>query len=214
MYAEIKRYLEELPYHKTSRENKKRLQPLIDYMYDCLHTEQTIKLHFICTHNSRRSHLSQVWAQIAAAYHGFHVMTYSGGTEATAIYPKVIETLGSAGLEVILLHECDNPMYAFKYSDHHQPILAFSKVYDHPICPDKKFAAVMTCGDADDNCPAIPGVQARIPITYTDPKVSDGTSEQSAVYAERSKQIATDMMLVFDELHTLVCSASLSPFCP
>ena len=44
-----------------------------------------IQLMFVCTHNSRRSHISQQRAQASAAYLNVdNVQTFSGGTEATA----------------------------------------------------------------------------------------------------------------------------------
>lgn len=48
----------------------------------------------ICTHNSRRSHLSQLWAQVASFHFGIdQVAVYSAGTQARAIYPMILETL-------------------------------------------------------------------------------------------------------------------------
>jgi arsenate reductase len=50
-------------------ERKTILQPLIDFIQEKVDKSKK-RLNFICTHNSR-SHLSQVWAQTAAAH--FHV---------------------------------------------------------------------------------------------------------------------------------------------
>ena len=33
--------------------------------------KEGVRVLFICTHNSRRSHNSQIWAQVAAYYYGF-----------------------------------------------------------------------------------------------------------------------------------------------
>jgi hypothetical protein len=50
-----------------------------------LEAGDSAQLTFICTHNSRRSHMSQIWAQTAACYYGLdRVRAYSGGTEVTA----------------------------------------------------------------------------------------------------------------------------------
>jgi arsenate reductase len=77
-----------------SEERKTVLQPLIDFVQQKVNDRQDININFICTHNSRRSHLSQVWAQVASAHFNIpNVHCYSGGTEETALFPKVAETL-------------------------------------------------------------------------------------------------------------------------
>ena len=40
-----------------------------------------VNLVFICTHNSRRSQLAQVWSYVASKYYKLdNIMTFSGGT--------------------------------------------------------------------------------------------------------------------------------------
>jgi len=174
---------------------------LVDFIIDKLTSNKTINLNFICTHNSRRSHLSQIWAQIAAFKNGFsNIHCFSGGTEATAVFPMIIETLRSQGLQVLKLSETENPVYAIRYNEIDPPVIAFSKTYDHPFNPKVDFAAIMTCNHADQNCPVIPGTEKRIPITYVDPKVSDGTDKQEQVYMERSEQIRAEMNFVFESV--------------
>ncbi len=58
----------------------------------------------------------------------------------------------------------------------------------------------MTCSQADEGCPFIAGAEVRIPITFEDPKKSDNTPEQTQVYAERSLQIAAEMLYVFSSI--------------
>ena len=157
-----------------------------------------MNINFICTHNSRRSHLSQVWAQVASAHFNIpKVHCYSGGTEETALFPKVAETLINQGFSIFKIAGSNNPVYAIKYSDNALPVIGFSKKYDSPFNPVSAFAAIMTCSQADGGCPFIAGAEKRIPITFEDPKISDGTPEQEQVYAERSLQIATEMCYVF-----------------
>ena len=67
------------------RERKETLQPFIEFIQKKQQTKQEIRLNFICTHNSRRSHLSQVWAQTMAYHCNIqNVFCYSGGTEPIA----------------------------------------------------------------------------------------------------------------------------------
>lgn len=177
-----------------SEERQTILQPLIDYLKDKMARKELIRLNFICTHNSRRSHLGQVWAQaLAKHYHISKVITYSGGTEATALFPKVAETLSHQGFSVNQLGEGKNPVYSIKYANNQHPVIGFSKTYDDEFNPKGLFAAIMTCSQADEGCPFVAGTEKRIAITYDDPKVSDGTDQQDQVYAERSLQIASEM---------------------
>lgn len=127
---------------------------------------------------------------------------YSGGTEQTALFPKVAETLIQQGFHIHKIADNDNPIYAIKYNDNGLPMIGFSKKYDSAFNPESAFAAVMTCSQADGGCPFIAGAEKRIPITFEDPKISDGTPEQSQVYADRSLQIAAEMFYVFSTIKT------------
>lgn len=184
-----------------NEERKNVLLPLIIFIQKKINNKQRININFICTHNSRRSHLSQIWAQAAAAYFNIpEVYCYSGGTEETALFPKVTETLKIQGFNILKISEGSNPVYAIKYSANTLPVIGFSKKYDNPFNPENLYAAVMTCSQADEACPFIAGAEVRIPITYEDPKISDNTSEQAQVYAERSLQIAAEMLYVFSKI--------------
>lgn len=180
---------------------KKALQPLIDFIQAKADKQQEIRLNFICTHNSRRSHLSQVWAQLMAHNFGIsNVVCYSGGTEATALFPMVAETLENSGFHIQSLSKGENPVYAIKYAENHHPIVGFSKRFDDAFNPKSNFAAIMTCSQADEGCPFIPGAEKRIPITFEDPKAFDNSPVQAEKYEERSLQIATELGYVFSKI--------------
>jgi arsenate reductase len=184
-----------------SKERIKILDLLVAFIQEKKTAQAPIKLHFICTHNSRRSHLSQIWAQAMAAYYKVpHVLSYSGGTEATAMYPMVVETLGAQGFEIHPVSEGVNPVYSIHYSENGLALLGFSKTLDHAVNPSNGFAAIMTCDAADQGCPFIAGAEQRIGLTYKDPKASDGTPQQESVYLERSIQIATELKYVFSRI--------------
>ncbi|TYP92262.1 protein-tyrosine-phosphatase [Sphingobacterium allocomposti] len=188
----------------VSNERQTVLQPLIDYVQERVARREPVSLTFICTHNSRRSHFSQVWAQCAAAYFNIpEVYCYSGGTEETALFPAVAETLLAHGFHVFNISHGQNPVYAIKYDVNAQPLIGFSKTYDSPFNPSSAFAAVMTCSQADSGCPFIAGADRRIPLTFEDPKVSDGTPDQGRVYTERSIQIAAEMLFVFSKVNLI-----------
>jgi len=183
---------------KISEERKNVLQPMIAYVQEKLTAQETIRLNFICTHNSRRSHLGQIWAQTMAYHFGIHhVYCYSGGTEATAMFGKVAETLIAQGFQVLQISEGNNPVYAIKYAANEIPIICFSKKYNNAFNPSAAYAAIVTCNNADDNCPIVFGAEQRIPIKYNDPKAFDGTDLMTTKYAERSLEIAQEMFYVF-----------------
>lgn len=201
MYLKLSETVQLMKNQEISPERKNTLAPLIDFIQKKVDETKGININFICTHNSRRSHLSQVWAQLASFYYDVpHVTCYSGGTEETALFPKVAETLIGQGFSIIKISDSENPVYAVKYDENSHPIIGFSKKYDHSFNPVQEFAAVMTCSQADGGCPFIAGAEKRIPITFEDPKISDGTTEQTKVYNERSLEIGAEMLYVFSQI--------------
>ena len=197
----IKNQIEQLDVNSIDKERKTVLQPLIDFIQNKVNNNQAINLNFICTHNSRRSHLSQVWAQTMAAFFNINnVFCYSGGTEATAMFPVAAETLKSTGFKIEKLSNEKNPVYSIRYNNNSHPIIGFSKTFDSEFNPTSNFAAIMTCSSADKGCPFIAGAEQRIPVTYKDPKAFDDTPQQLEKYRERSLQIATEMKFVFTQI--------------
>ena len=204
MFPKIKSTIEQLSFDTISEERKQVLAPLVQFIQSKTNSGLAIRLNFICTHNSRRSHLSQVWAQTAAAYYNIeNVFCYSGGTEATALFPKVAETLVNTGFEVKIISKGDNPIYAIKYNTNDHPVIGFSKSYEDDFNPQSEFAAILTCSQADGGCPFIAGAEKRIPITFDDPKAFDNTPLQTEKYQERSIQIATEFLYVFSQIKSL-----------
>jgi arsenate reductase (thioredoxin) len=201
MNAPILSIIQNFSTDQISASRKTILQPLILYFQDKKDPLAPIRLNFICTHNSRRSHLSQIWAQTMAYHFGIkNVFCYSGGTEATALYPKVVDTLNKQGFVVLPLSNAPNPVYAVKYAQNESPLLCFSKTYDHSFNPKNDFAAIMTCNSADEACPMVSGAEARFSVMYEDPKVFDDTDLQDAKYLERSLEIGQEMWYVFSRI--------------
>ncbi|MBF4516012.1 protein-tyrosine-phosphatase [Flavobacterium sp. ANB] len=201
LFPEIQEIITSFNFETISVERKNVLQPLIDFIQSKTDAKQEIRLNLICTHNSRRSHLSQVWAQTAAYYYDIkNVFCYSGGTEATTLFPKVAEILEKEGFKIKKLSEQNNPVYAIKFAQDSAPVIGFSKTYDDDFNPENGFAAIMTCSQADEGCPFIAGAEKRIPITYEDPKIFDNSDEQDEKYQERSLQIGLEMFYVFSQI--------------
>lgn len=199
MFQSIAQIIENLDADSIADERKAVLSPLRTYIQSKRERGEVIQLQFICTHNSRRSHLGQVWAQTMAAYFQVQqVYTYSGGTEATAVFSQTLQTLTQQGFDVMALSNGQNPVHGIRFSDDAMPMVAFSKTFDHPFNPRKGFAAIMTCDSADEACPFVPGADARFAVKYRDPKVSDQTPTMVQTYHERSLEIAREMKFVFE----------------
>eukprot|EP00038_Savillea_parva_P031056 m.82561 g.82561 ORF g.82561 m.82561 type:complete len:221 (-) comp9476_c0_seq2:762-1424(-) len=190
---------------------------LLDALASHIHTHQqthddaTARLIFICTHNSRRSHLSQVWAAVGAARFGLdNIETYSGGTEATAFNPRAVAALERAGFKIsqsLDVHgsSATNPHYRVAYDTDpdHPALTCFSKCYDDTANPHAGFVAVMTCNHANEACPRVTGAEARVALMYVDPKEGDDTPHEAATYDTRTKQIGIEMMYLMRKVKAL-----------
>jgi arsenate reductase len=183
-------------------ERKARLDEIARYVRQQVQKRQPARLTFICTHNSRRSHLAQVWAKTAAEFFAVPgVETFSGGTEATAFNPRAASSLARAGFNISTVgpDPQNNPHYQLRFDDRRLPIECFSKVYDQPPNPQSNFCAVMVCAQADGACPLVAGAEMRIAVPYDDPKLFDGQPDESDRYDERCRQIAREMLYVFSK---------------
>lgn len=156
--------------HPIPPARKKELDVLIAYVLDKIKLGKTPKLNFICTHNSRRSQFSQVWAKTISSYLGLEVETFSGGIEVTAFNERAVKSLKRQGFQICENSNGPNPKYEISYSESAPAIETFSKIYDQAPNPKNEFATIMVCDHADENCPLVPGAEKRIPLRYEDPK--------------------------------------------
>ena len=199
MFSSISSLITRIDNSTISDQRKELLKPLKEYLSSKIKQKSVVNLNFICTHNSRRSQLSEVWAKIIGDFYGLNINTFSGGIEITACNERTINSLSRLGIKIKNLGG-ENPHYEIKYADNKTPITLFSKLYDDPANPKTGFAAVMSCSHADENCPFIPGAEKRISLPYEDPKAYDNTADEAKIYDERSIQIATEMKYVFSGL--------------
>jgi arsenate reductase (thioredoxin) len=183
----------------TIPEGRKRtLKLLSDYISMKIKHGAKVDLNFICTHNSRRSHIAQLWAQAASYHYDLPgVRAFSGGTEATAFNPRAVKAMQDAGFAITKITDGDNPVYEARFSSEAPAVKAFSKKYNDPFNPAEDFAAVMTCSHADENCPLVSGAAKRFSVTYDDPKDFDSTPEEETKYRERVMEIGRDILYAF-----------------
>jgi protein-tyrosine-phosphatase len=181
-------------------DRREQLQELAAFVVAQRERNASVRLTFICTHNSRRSHMAQLFAAAAAAHYGIDVESYSGGTEGTAFNPRAIAALGRAGFDI----KGDplggaNPRYLVRFTAEGVPLESFSKAYDEDPNPSRDFCAVLVCSQADEACPMVAGAAKRLAIAYEDPLAADGTPEEATVYDTRCAQIAREMLFAFAE---------------
>lgn len=203
-YPLLQSYVEglEQEFDLIPNERKILLNSFASYIQIKLSEDTPIALNFICTHNSRRSHISQIWMAAFAHFFGMdQIVTYSGGTEATAFNPRAVAAMERAGFQ-IANPGGENPHYMVSFAEHVPGIECFSKTYDDPFNPAKGFAAIMTCSHADENCPFIPGASFRLALTYEDPKISDNTPQETEHYDERVRQIGRELFYAMKQIKT------------
>lgn len=199
IFPDIQHYCEQRisEFKDIPAERKVILQRIAEFIRGKRNNNQVIQLVYICTHNSRRSHFGQIWGAVAAAYYDVPtVLTYSGGTEATAFHPNAVAAAQRAGFEIQRLEEANNPLYDVQFGADLSSS-CYSKTFDDSSNPTENFAAIMTCSDADENCPYIPNVDLRVATTYDDPKAFDNTTHQDEKYDERCAQIARESLFLF-----------------
>ena len=195
--------------HAVPAERKVVLNEIASSIAGRLEGGHDADLTFICTHNSRRSHMSQIWAQTAARYYGLdRVDAYSGGTEETCCNPRTITAMRTAGFAVEDATAGDNPLYLVRYADDRPPIRAYSKKYNCDGNPKEGFIALMTCSKADNSCPVVQGAVARYAIHYVDPRLCDDTPTETAAYNERCREIAREMFYVMSQVRSRMGAAT------
>lgn len=199
MFDQINTVIQGLITTNIPKERKLKLDILADYIRN--NKGKSTAVTFVCTHNSRRSIFCQVWAQTLAAYFKIpYFNSFSAGTETTQIYKSALSTLTDVGFKIQPLSEGNNPIYTIKFADTERPILLFSKTITHKINPTEDFAAIMTCGSADQACPNVNGAQIRLAITYDDPKSYDKSPKEQEEYLKCCIRIASEFLYLFNQL--------------
>jgi protein-tyrosine-phosphatase len=188
-------------YHTISSDRKEILDQMSMDISRLLKEKGSTKIIFICTHNSRRSHLAQLWAEVAIYHFDIcYIECYSGGTEASAFHPNTVAAVQRCGIEAESRLEGSNPHYRVSFALDGPVLDMFSKEFGDVSNPSSGFVAVMTCTDADEACPFVPGADLRYSLPYEDPKKSDGTDSEDQTYDERCREIGTEMLYLFQKV--------------
>lgn len=189
---------------ELSKDRKDLLQSMATAISAEYSKSKFVNLNFICTHNSRRSQMGQVWAHIAAEQFNLNITSFSGGTEVTAFNRNTVKTLQKVGFSFkVKEFSHENPVYSITHENSNSPIIGFSKIYDDSQNL-KPFIAITTCNSADQNCPFIPEATFRFHLPFVDPKYSDNTGEQDEIYLKTNRQIAGEVYFLFKEIKKLL----------
>lgn len=193
-----------------SEERKAKLEEIIQYAKSKINENKDLNLTFICIHNSRRSHFSEVWFHIASLFHNLKVNTSSGGTSETACNYRVISSFNRFGFDVTstlstknengveIISSDTNPLYTFDFKG--QSKFLFSKVFNCDYNPNSNFVAVMVCSEAETNCPYVFAADSRISMPFSDPSEFDGTELESEGYDKKSIEIALEMFYLVSKI--------------
>jgi hypothetical protein len=201
--ADLLKYCSSLSseFNQIPSDRKEYLNELVSYIAEQQKAQKAINLVFVCTSNSRRSHMAQVWSQIASYYYDINnVNTFSGGTEKTKVNKNALLALEKTGIVLQSHQQSENPVWFAFVGVKFTPMILFSKVYTDSTNPSKNFGAVMVCAEANESCPIVSGADFRLGLPYQDPKAFDNTAQQNEKYDERCRQIAREMFYVFSQI--------------
>lgn len=179
---------------------KQKLIELACHLKLTLCSSNKLNLLFVCTHNSRRSHMGQLWGQLAANYYKMdNVNSFSAGTEVTELNSNVIEMLQKVGFMVSTFQTVSNPAYLIEFGQN-QSLTCFSKLIEHESNPKSDFFAIMMCTEAEANCPFVPGAIHRFGLPFDDPKVYDNTLKVSDAYLSTFEEIGIQILFLFNQI--------------
>ncbi|HCS19508.1 MAG TPA: protein-tyrosine-phosphatase [Bacteroidetes bacterium] len=197
LFPEINHYLDSLI---PSVEGEERMEKWNALGRSLKKSDMKGAVNFICTHNARRSVLSQSLATAIAYRTGLNELEFwSGGAEATFVHPNSIATLQRIGFRLLSKSQGNNPIYELAYADDAAPLKIFSKTFDDLSSP-APYHAVMVCSKGDAACPFIPGVASRTLIPFEDPGAFDGTPEEEKAYHASAAQIGSEMRYFFEKI--------------
>ena len=189
----IKDFISDLNVNTIPDRRKKSLKVILEAIKKNKNLNLPSKLNFICTHNSRRSQLCQIWSETIFNYYGFdRIHSFSGGTEVTSINKRIIKVLVESGFSIKQNNHLINPEYSVNYGQLKE-IKLISKLYNDIQNPSYNFIAIMNCSSAEENCPFIEGASERISLHFDDPGEFDGSSFENEKYQQTNIDIASSI---------------------
>ncbi len=160
-----------------NQKRKKRLDNIASVINENLNKTRSIV--FLCTHNSRRSQICEVWGKVFAEIYRKKININSAGAFKTVVHSQVYESIVKCGLVVDNKKEIFFDKKKFKLN---------SKTIDSLTM--KNFIAVMTCSNAEKSCPNDPRSIRNIKMFFNDPRIYDETDKMSREYLNTTTYIA------------------------
>ncbi len=166
---------------------------------------QDVAITVVCTHNSRRSQLGEIWIETACQYYGIDgIKAFSGGTEVTAFNIRMVVALRHVGFHLHTEQPGDNPRYELTaLTSSARQHLLFSKTYNDPFNPQERFIAIIVCGEADEACPTVFGASARYSLPYLDPKEFDDTPFEHEAYLDKVEEMGIEFLFLIAKAQIL-----------
>jgi arsenate reductase len=204
LYSNLNHSIQELikGFDLITEKRKQELENLAIDIKESIVKFGKAEITVICTHNSRRSQLAQLWIKAAAIHYGVNnIYTFSGGTEATSFNYRMVNAIKEYGFRVKQLDENENPKYHILLgkTDESMDIL-YSKVYSENYNPQSNYIAIMVCSQADEGCPFVTSAFKKVPLPYLDPKEFDDTEFESTKYTEKIKEIGIEMLFMASKI--------------
>ena len=171
-----------------NQKRKKRLDNIASVINENLNKTRSIV--FLCTHNSRRSQICEVWGKVFAEIYRKKININSAGAFKTVVHSQVYESIVKCGLIVNNKKEIFFDKKKFKLN---------SKTTDSITM--KNFIAVMTCSDAEKSCPHDPKSIRNIKMFFNDPRIYDETDKMSREYLKTTTYIAEELNYIFKNIN-------------
>ncbi len=206
MNSEIKKYIQKvvIDLGKIPQKRKKILLEIVSYIKQNYLIEDRSNIIFICTHNSRRSQLAQCWLSVSCRYYNLNkINTFSGGLEITSLNSNALNALKRSGFIVNHIDTKDN-IYLLKTSKKNKGQTLYSKKHDSKNNPQRKFLAIITCSDANKQCPVVRGADKKIFLPYHDPRISDGSGLEKTTYDQSCFNIAQEMFYIMKKVKEVI----------
>ena len=205
MKNKLKDLIEELSKSINSiiSERREELDDIANLIVQHLREANKLDIIVVCTHNSRRSQLGEVWINTLAQYFDLNkIVAFSGGMEETAFNVRMVNALVDSGFDVNEIEGGENPRYNISNIElENHPL--YSKVYDDAMNPKSGFMAFMVCDHADENCPIVQGMKYRIPLRFKDPKEYDDTEYEQEAYSNKVMVIGREMYYLLSQVSQL-----------
>ena len=213
-------------FDKIDEPHRAASEKLVDWIVENYRPTKPLEVICICTGNSRRSILGSTMGNIAADYYGLpEVRFHSGGTQPSAFNSRTVKALNEIGVEIEPIGEeaprgepaTANPKYRLRWgqpgesSEPKMESIEFSKKYSDPCNPQKDFAALMVCSEADACCPFVKGASLRLSMPYLDPKIYDGSTFEADKYSERRDDMGRLMFSIMMQARYRLSTAKKLP---